>query len=78
MNITTLESRSEELEFVREVATAFASDQRMNSYGELTPGSLLAIRWGGLHGRAIKVMRLADDYEPVIYSNAVPLSTAAA
>lgn len=77
MTTTTLESRSKELEFVREVATAFASDQKMNSYGELTPGSLLAIRWG-LHGRAIKVVRLAEDFEPVVYVDAVPLSTAAA
>ena len=72
MSMTTIEERAAELDFVRKAAQAFAEDPKMVSYGDLSPGTLLALHWG-LHNRAIKVVRLAEDFTPVIYGDAVPV-----
>jgi hypothetical protein len=72
--ITSIEDRESELEFVRRAAAAFARNDGMATYGDIGPGELLAIRWG-LHGRSIKVVKLDADFAPTIYGDAVQPTT---
>jgi hypothetical protein len=71
MSMTTISEREAEVAFVKEAAAAFAENPRMYSYGKLQPGELIALRWG-LHQRAVKLLRLHEDFSPVIYADAVP------
>ncbi len=83
MKVTSIEDRTEEVEFVKKAAARFAEDPRMksfgelNSFGELTPGSLLALRWG-LHDRSVLVLHISESQDPVVYGDAVPRKADAA
>lgn len=77
MKVTSIEDRTEEVEFVKKAAARFAEDPRMHSFGELTPGSLLALRWG-LHDRAVLVLRISEAHDLVVYGDAVPRKAEAA
>lgn len=57
--------------FVKEASTAFAKDPKWNTYGAPGPGSLFAVRWG-LHRRAVLVMRIDENFEPLIFGDIVP------
>lgn len=66
MRMTTKADELERLAFAERAAAHFIATPEDNSFGELTPGSYLAIRWG-LGEDCVLVLKLDDDFEPVNY-----------
>jgi hypothetical protein len=74
--VTTIEEERERQEFALAAAASFTEHPTHASYGKLEPGSWLALRWG-LHDRAVMVLRLAADFEPLVYADLVDAATMA-
>ena len=70
MKTTQLSEEVELLEFAKEAATHFAAESKHWSYGELIPGSYLALRWG-LGDDCVLVVKLDEDFTPVNYAQLV-------
>jgi hypothetical protein len=58
---------AEELTFARKVMADFAANPEHTTFGEVTAGGLLAIRWG-ITGTAVKVVKLDEYHRPTVYS----------
>lgn len=72
MRILSASTVREELDFMEKAAANFASNPAVWSFsaGEITPGCLLALRWG-LGDDCVLVMRLDEFHTPTVYSQAV-------
>ncbi len=66
MRSTDMAAERDQQQFARDAAAAFAKDPQKASYGDLSPGSLLALRWG-MTERGVLVLKLDEDFEPVNY-----------
>lgn len=67
---TTAEQVEAELAFARKAAAHFAVHDLHSSYGDLKPGSLLALRWG-LGNDCVLVVRLDENFEPCNYQQLI-------
>lgn len=70
MKTTRLSEEVELLEFAKAAATHFAAESKHWSYGDLIPGSYLALRWG-LGDDCVLVLKLDEDFAPVNYMQLV-------
>lgn len=70
--VTSLEEQEELTTFVKKAAETFAERPDMASFGDLKPGTLLGLRWG-IHDRAILVVRLSADHDPIVFGDVVPM-----
>ena len=72
MRLTTIYEEEKLMEFARRAARFFEKSKHHYSYSDkpLGPDSLLALRWG-LGRDCVLVLKLAPDYVPVNYQNAV-------
>ena len=59
-----------EIEFARRAAKDFEEHPEHSSYGDLEPGSLLALRWG-LGNDCVYVFKLDEYFVPTNYMNIV-------
>ena len=59
-----------EIDFAKRAAKDFAEHPEHASFGDLTPGSLLALRWG-LGEDCVFVFKLDGDFVPTNYMNIV-------
>lgn len=70
MRMTYVSQELDRVEFAKKAAEYFAKDPKNRSYGELTPGSLIGIRWG-MGDDCVLVLKLDEDFEPVNFQQAV-------
>ena len=72
MRMVYIDDEIEQLKFARKAAKEFSKDSKMYSfsYGELKPGTLLALRWGLLDD-CVLVVRLYEIHRPTNYQNLV-------
>lgn len=68
--MTTFNEEKERMEFAKKAAKHFAEDLKYCSYGDLAPGSYLALRWG-LGNDGVLVLKLDENYESVNYQGLV-------
>jgi len=69
MRMTSVHAETARMDFAKLAAKHFAENPKHWTFGELTPGSLLAIRWG-LGEDCVLVIR-QDDEEPVNFQNII-------
>jgi len=76
MRIVYIAHAREEHAFAEKAAAHFAAHPEHTSYtdGAIKSGVFLALRWG-LHERAVAVMRIDAEHEPVIYGDLIPPRT---
>lgn len=67
MRHINIEDEEEKHKFVKEVAKAFNENKDLASYGDLEPGSYLALRWG-LGNDCILVLKLDEYFQQENYS----------
>ena len=67
--LITLSELEEEIKFVKMVAIDFALHPEHDTFGDMTPNSLLAVRWS-MSGRGVLVTRIEDN-EPRVYQDVV-------
>jgi len=74
MQQKTISSELETIEFVKRAAKCFFEDEKIATYSDdtLSSGNLFAVRWG-LGEDCVLVFRLSEDFEPVIFAQAVRL-----
>ena len=65
-----INSELERHAFAKKAALAFEGDSRMSSYGEVTLGGYLALRWG-LGNDCVLVLKLDDYFEPELYTHLI-------
>lgn len=70
VRMINLVEQDEETAFARRAAIAFAKDSSMVTFGDLEPGSFLAMRWG-LDDDCVVVLKLSDSFEPRNYMNII-------
>src|SRR3989304_310501 len=68
--MTYLSNELEQIEFVKKASQDLTENLHHNSFGELTPGSLLAMRWG-LMDNCILVLKLDVQFTPVNYEEVI-------
>lgn len=66
----TITEREEQLTFIRRAKTFFETREQGYSYGDLTPGSYLALRWG-LDNDCIKLLKLDESFQIELYEQAI-------
>lgn len=71
---TSIEDEEARVAFVKEAARMFKADERLATFGDLTPGSLLAIRWG-MHDRSIMVVKLDAEDTPSVFRDAIGMGS---
>lgn len=67
-----IDSEVAQIEFARKAAKAFASNKEISTftYGEITPGSFLAIRWG-LGEDCVLVVKVDENHTPTNYAQLI-------
>lgn len=70
MRMTHISAEQAQIDFAKRAAEAFAAEPKMFTFGDLKPGSLLAMRYG-LGDDCVVVMRLDPDHEPVNYQQLI-------
>lgn len=72
MRFINLNEQDRQTTFAREAAAYFAEDSQCKTYtsGDITPGCLFAIRWGG-GDDCVAVIKLDDFHEPTCYENII-------
>ncbi|RPI52624.1 MAG: hypothetical protein EHM49_05275 [Deltaproteobacteria bacterium] len=59
-----------QIEFVKHAAKNFKENPEHASFGDTTPGSLLALRWG-MGGDCILVLKIDEDHESTVYQQII-------
>ena len=70
MVMTHLDEEKDRLAFVEKVIENFSINTKHCTYGDLTPGSLFALRYG-LGNDCIVIFQISDE-EPRNYQNVIP------
>lgn len=65
-----LQEVEKELAFVARAKVEFEKSPSLATYGDLTSGSFLAMRWG-MTEDCILVVKLDEDFEPKNYVNVI-------
>lgn len=73
MNLVYMHEQREQQAFAEKAAAHFAAHPEHWSYtdGPIEPCALLGLRWG-LHNRAVAVLKLDANHQPVIYGDLIP------
>lgn len=74
MSRMTYISEEEELvAFAKKAAERFADNPQYSTFttGDIEPGAFLAIRWG-LGDDCVLVVKIAEDFQPVNFQQAIP------
>ena len=58
------------MEFAKDAAKHFAENPSHSSYGDIKPGSLIALRWG-LVDDCVLVLKLNSEHIPVNYQQLI-------
>ena len=70
MRSTTEKDETERLAFAKLAAAAFSRDKNMATFGDISPGGFLALRWG-MGNDCVLVVRLDENETPVNYQQLV-------
>lgn len=69
MRVIYPEDVQQEMDFAETARKRFEEDPQIMTYAsKIEPGELFAVRWG-LHGKAVLVLHISEDHEPVIYGS---------
>jgi hypothetical protein len=68
--MTTKRAELGRLKFAEDAAAAFKKDPNMATYGDVTAGSFLALRWG-MGNDCVLVVKLDENDEPVNFQQLV-------
>lgn len=60
----------EQIEFAKKAAALFAADKSKSSFGEITQGGFIALRWG-LGDDCVLVLKLDELHVPTNYQSLV-------
>ena len=69
-HMTSIQHEQERIAFVERAVRSFEQHPDYATFGDLEPGSLLALRWG-LGNDCVLVVRLDEDYEIAVYQQAI-------
>ncbi|MEN6544472.1 MAG: hypothetical protein ABFE07_00350 [Armatimonadia bacterium] len=70
MRTTTLGQEEEQQAFAKRAAEAFAANPSIDIFGNIEPGSFLALRWG-LGDDCVLVVKLSEGHEPTNYQRLI-------
>ena len=72
MRMVKVEDEMEQIRFAEKAARYFALHPECQSFSDidLSPGCLLALRWG-IGDDCVLVLKLDDQFEPTIYQNII-------
>jgi len=68
--MVNLSDELEQIEFAKQAAALFATDEKKSSYGEINPGGFIALRWG-LGDDCVLVLKLDEFHVPTNYAGLV-------
>lgn len=68
--MTSISDTEELLEFVKKAANHFTENEKHSTFGDLTPGSYLAIRWG-LDDDCVLVLKVDENSQVVVFQQAI-------
>lgn len=68
--MTSIQQEREHIAFVERAVKSFEEHPEYATFGDLEPGSLLAIRWG-LGNDCVLVVQLDEYCEAVVYQQAI-------
>ncbi len=76
MRWINLRAQDEEVAFAKKAADYFGKDPKCRTFtdGEIKPGCLFAIRWGG-GDDCVAVFKLDESHEPTCYENIIKTET---
>jgi hypothetical protein len=73
---TTVEAEQGKIDFAERAAVHFAANRDHSTFGNIKPGIYLAIRWG-LGDDCVLVLKLDEDFDPIIFANIIKQTEAA-
>lgn len=69
--MTTISAEQGLVDFAKKAAEYMEKSPRTTTFGDLEPGTFLAIRWG-LGDDCLLVVKLDDDFHPLNFQQAIP------
>ena len=68
--MTSISDTEELLDFVKKAANHFSQNEQHSTFGDLIPGSYLAIRWG-LGNDCVLVLKVDENSQIVVFQQAI-------
>jgi hypothetical protein len=69
--MTTISGEQRLVDFAKKAAEYMGNDSRVHTFGDVEPGTFLAIRWG-LGDDCLMVVKLDEDFQPINFQQAIP------